>query len=71
MIPKLPADDPGWLQSFDRLMVSPLNNDIAFLLDTSKKSRYASMIKVAKSVDSIPATVQKGDPYALPIEPQY
>ena len=71
VIPELPTNEPEWLQSFDRLMVSPQNNDIAFLLDTLEKSRYASLIKVAKSVDSIPVSVQKGNPSALPIEPQY
>ena len=40
-------------------------------MDTLQKSKYASLIKVAKSVDSIPVSVQKGNPSALPIEPQY
>ena len=71
VIPELPPEEPEWLQSFDRLMVSPKSNDIAFLLDTLQKSKYASLIKVAKSVDSIPVSVQKGNPSALPIEPQY
>lgn len=71
VIPDLPAEEPEWLGAFDRLMVSPKNNDITFLLDTLKNSKYASLIKVAKSTDAIPVVVQKGNPAALPIEPQY
>ena len=71
VIPDLPAEKPEWLEAFDRLMVTPKSNDITFLLDTLKNSKYASLIKVAKSTDAIPVVVQKGNPAALPIEPQY
>ena len=71
VIPDLPTEEPEWLGAFDRLIVSPRNNDITFLLDTLKSSKYASLIKVAKSADAIPVVVQKGNPVALPIEPQY
>ena len=71
VIPELPKEEPEWLQAFDRLMVTPKNNDIAFLIDTLQKSKYASLVKVSKSSISIPVTVQRGNPSALPIEPQY
>lgn len=71
VIPELPTEEPTWLQAFDRLMVAPKSQDISFLLDTLQRSKYASLIKVAKSSDSIPVYVQKGNPAALPIEPQY
>lgn len=71
VIPDLPAEEPEWLGAFDKLMVSPKNNDITFLLDTLKNSKCASLIKVAKSDNAIPVVVQKGNPVALPIEPQY
>lgn len=71
VIPDLPAEEPTWIQAFDRLMVAPQNRDITFLLDTLQNSKYASLIKVTKSADSIPVSIQKGNPAALPIEPQY
>lgn len=71
VIPELPTEEPEWIQAFDRLMVTPKSNDITFLLDTLQNSKYASLIKVAKSSDAIPVVVQKGNPSALPIEPQY
>ncbi len=71
VIPELPSEEPEWLQSFDRLVVSPAQNDITFLLDTLQKSKYASLIKVTNSLNSIPVTVQNGNPSALPIEIQY
>ncbi len=71
VIPELPTEEPDWLSAYDRIMVSPKDSDISFLLDTLKCSKYASLVKVAKSEDSIPVTVQKGVEGALPIEPQY
>ncbi|QAT49548.1 hypothetical protein EQM14_07010 [Caproiciproducens sp. NJN-50] len=71
VIPELPEEEPEWVQAFDRLMISPKETDISFLLDTLQNSKYASLIKVAKSADALPVTVQKGNPNALPIEPQY
>lgn len=71
VIPELPKEEPTWLQAFDRLIISPKNQDITFLLDTLQNSKYASLIKVAKSSASIPVSVQKRIPGAMPIEPQY
>ena len=71
VVPELPEEEPMWIQAFDRLMIAPKNQDITFLLDTLQKSKYASLIKVAKSTDSIPVSIQKGNPVSLPIEPQY
>ena len=71
VIPELPEEEPEWIQAFERLMVIPKETDISFLLDTLQASRYASLIKVAKSSDAIPVVVQKGNYAALPIEPQY
>lgn len=71
VIPELPENEPDWLDAFDRLMISPKEGDIAFLLDTLKQSKYASLVKVSASSKSIPVNVQKGKPGSLPIEPQY
>jgi hypothetical protein len=71
VIPELPKEEPEWLQAFDRLMTTPKSNDITFLINTLQNSKYASLVKVAKSITGIPVTVQKGNPTALPIEPQY
>ncbi len=71
VIPELPENEPDWLAAFDRVMVSPKDSDIAFLLDTLKQSKYASLVKVSPSNNSIPVSVQKGVPGALPMEPQY
>lgn len=71
VVPELPEEEPEWIQAFERLMVIPKETDISFLLDTLQASRYASLIKVAKSSDAIPVVVQKGNYAALPIEPQY
>lgn len=71
VIPELPKEEPEWLQAFDRVLVTPKSNDIAFLIDTLQRSKYASLVKVAKSGTTIPVTIQKGNPVALPIEPQY
>nr|WP_294682961.1 hypothetical protein [uncultured Anaerotignum sp.] len=71
VIPDLPAEEPEWVQAFDRLLITPKDTDISFLLDTLQNSKYASLIKVAKSSNSVPVTFQKGNLSALPIEPQY
>lgn len=71
VIPELPEEEPEWLQAFDRIMITPKSNDVAFLIDTLQKSKCASLVKVAKSNSAIPVTIQKGNPIALPIEPQY
>ncbi len=71
VIPELPDEQPDWFAAFDRAMVVPQANDISFLVDTLAKSRYGSLIKVSKSKEGIPVTVQKGNPHAIPIEPQY
>lgn len=71
VIPELPKEEPEWLNAFDRIMITPKSNDISFLINTLKDSKYASLVKVANSSIAIPVTVQKGNPAALPIEPQY
>ncbi|MDF2645357.1 MAG: hypothetical protein K0Q73_1162 [Paenibacillus sp.] len=71
VIPELPVNEPEWLSSIERAVIAPQSNDISFLLDTLENSKYGSLIKVAKSKAGIPVTVQKGSPYAIPIEPQY
>lgn len=71
VIPELPDDEPEWFPAFERALITLQENDISFLLDTLKKSRYGSLIKVSKGKESIPVTVQKGNINALPIEPQY
>lgn len=71
VIPELPDDEPEWFPVFERALITPRENDISFLLDTLKKSRYGSLIKVSKGKESIPVTVQKGNINSLPIEPQY
>ncbi len=71
VLPELPDAESEWFPAFDRLCVAPKDNDVSFLLDTLEKSKYASLIKVSKSKEGIPVVVQKGNPCALPIEPQY
>lgn len=71
VIPELPEEEPEWMEAFDRLIVAPKSNDITFLLDTLQNSKYASLIKVAKTPNALPVTIQKGNSLALPIEPQY
>ncbi len=71
VIPELPDKEPSWFPAFERLCVFPKVNDITFLLDTLESSKYASLIKVSKSQIGLPVVVQKGNPSALPIEPQY
>lgn len=71
VIPELPDKQPEWFSAFERALVTPQSNDISFLVDTLAKSHYGSLIKVSKSKEGIPVTVQKGNPYAIPIEPQY
>ncbi len=63
VIPELPKEEPEWLQAFDRVLVTPKSNDIAFLIDTLQRSKYASLVKVAKSGTTIPVTVQKETPW--------
>lgn len=71
VVPELPIEEPEWIQAFERLMIVPKETDISFLLDTLQASKYASLIKVAKSSDAIPVVIQKDNYAALPIEPQY
>lgn len=71
VLPELPPEEPEWLQAFDRLSIAPKETDISFLLDVLQKSKCASLIKVAKTAESIPVSIKKDDPTTLPIEPQY
>ena len=69
--PELPEHSERWMDSFEKLMISPKANDISFLLDTLKDSKYASLIKVSKSEIGLPVVVEKDNPLSLPIEPQF
>lgn len=71
VIPDLPENEPDWLSAFDRVMISPKKSDISFLLDTLKQSKYASLVKVSATSESVPVKIEKGVPGALPIEPQF
>ena len=68
VIPELPPEEPNGFNHLTGSWCLPKVMILRFLLDTLQKSKYASLIKVAKSVDSIPVSVQKGNPSALPIE---
>ena len=69
--PELPEHSEIWMDSFEKLMISPKADDISFLLDTLKDSKYASLIKVSKNELGLPVVVEKDNPLSLPIEPQF
>jgi hypothetical protein len=71
VLPDLPDKESEWFPAFERLCVSPKENDISFLLSTLERSKSASLFKVSPSKLGIPVSVKKDDPSALPIEPQY
>lgn len=69
--PELPENSEKWMESFEKLMISPKASDISFLLDTLKDSKYASLIKVSGNDLGLPVVVEKDNPSAIPIEPQF
>jgi len=40
ILPELPLEEPEWLEAFERVAISPKEQDISFLLDTLEKSKY-------------------------------
>lgn len=69
--PEVPENPEKWMESFEKLMFSPKASDISFLLDTLKDSKYASLIKVSGNDIGLPVVVEKDNPSAIPIEPQF
>lgn len=69
--PELPDKPENWMESFEKIVISPKANDISFLVDTLKQSRYASLIKVSGNDLGLPVTVNPNNPSAIPIEPQF
>lgn len=69
--PEVPENSEKWMESFEKLMFSPKASDISFLLDTLKDSKYASLIKVSGNDIGLPVVVEKDNPSAIPIEPQF
>ena len=69
--PELPENPEVWMESFEKLTISPKSSDITFLLDTLKSSKYASLIKVTGSDIGLPVVVKVDNPAAIPIEPQF
>lgn len=73
VIPDLPPQEPEWLKSFERVNVSPQQEDIAYLLDVLERAYPGTLIKVSNDTNgqAIPVIVRRDDQYALPIAPQY
>ena len=69
--PEVPENSEKWMESFEKLIFSPKASDISFLLDTLKDSKYASLIKVSGNDIGLPVVVEKDNPSAIPIEPQF
>lgn len=70
VVPELPEEEPEWIDSFDKIAVSPRGADLSFLVSTLEHSKCASLVKVSKSNLGIPAKIVKGED-ALPIQIQY
>ena len=71
VLPDLPDKESEWFPAFERICLSPKENDISFLLNTLERSKSASLFKVSSSKFGLPVSVRKDYPSSLPIEPQY
>ncbi|WP_148169507.1 hypothetical protein [Pseudomonas chlororaphis] len=71
VLPDLPANAPEWLDAFDRVVVTPKQRDIRFLLDVADQALPAALRRANAAQGAVPVRLAPHDPAALPIAPHF
>lgn len=67
VLPELTAKEPDWVQTLQRVQVTPRRRDISVLIKTLQQAHIGDLFKVGKGADSIATKIDPGNPNALPI----
>jgi hypothetical protein len=71
VLPEIPEFEPEWISTIERVSIAPKEYDLAFLLSVLGKCKSINLVKNASSINSIPVSIQPGNPDAIPIDPHY
>jgi hypothetical protein len=73
VLPDIPTEEPEWLQVFERVSVTPREQDLSYLLDVLERSNVGSLFRVSQQGDgeTVPVVVRPNDDHAIPVAPQF
>lgn len=71
VLPEVPADEPEWLASLDRVMVAPKKNDLDYLLRVASDACPVVLRRSGSGGSQLSVVVRPSDPSAIPIAPHF
>jgi len=71
ILPEIPKDLPEWAKKFDSFNIAPKRNDIVYLINALEQANPVSLRKVKKGGNTLDVRIDKDNPNAVPISPQY
>ena len=71
VLPEVPSEQPEWLAAFERVSIAPRERDIQYLMNILPEAIPASLRKTTSLGGGIPVRVERDNPNALPIAPQF
>lgn len=67
VLPELTPEEPDWLQTLQRVQVTPRNRDISVLVKSLQHAEVGDLYKVGKGASAIATKIDPANPNALPI----
>lgn len=67
VLPELTPEEPDWLQTLQRVQVTPRNRDISVLVKSLQHAKVGDLYKVGKGASAIATKMDPTNPNALPI----
>ncbi|OME31776.1 hypothetical protein BSK63_14590 [Paenibacillus odorifer] len=71
ILPESEADQPDWIEAFERVSVVPTSNDVVLLLEALGRAKPSTLIKAGGDGDALPVRVDSKNPSAFSISPQF
>jgi hypothetical protein len=71
VLPDIPEDEPAWLETFERVMVTPKERDINYLLKVVESALPVSLRRSTSTGSILSVKITNENPHAIPIAPQY
>lgn len=60
-----------WLTAFERVTITPRKQDVIYYVDVLSRASPVSLVRVSGSERGIPVRIDREDPFAVPVLPQF
>lgn len=71
VLPTVPDEEPEWLAAFQRLTISPQEDDLRYLVTVLEEAHGVHLFRHRGNGEGLPVRVAQGDPQAIPVSLQF